>query len=52
MIYTPYAGRKRFSMRPSDEAAAFMITAFVSLDFAMSSIAIAVRGFTKLIEAC
>lgn len=45
-------GKNLLSIRPSDEAAALIITAFTPLDWAISSIAMAVRGFTKLIEAC
>ena len=52
MISIPSAGRRRLSIRPRDEAAAFTITAFVGLALAISSMAIAVKGFTKLIEAC
>lgn len=51
IIYTPSGGRSLFSMRPKDEAAALTITAFVLFVLAISSMAIAVSGLTKLMDA-
>ena len=52
IICTPSGGKNLFNILPKEEAAALTITVFIFFDSAISSIAIAVKGFTKLIEAC
>jgi hypothetical protein len=45
-------GKNRLSILPREDAAALIITDFTFLLFAISKNPIAVKGFTKDIEAC
>ena len=47
IICTPSGGKNLFNILPKEEAAALTITVFIFFDSAISSIAIAVKGFTN-----